>query len=1170
MADATPDFVHLHNHTTYSLLDGAQRLDEMLAHAARDGQKSIAITDHGNLFGVLEFAREAKKHSIRPIIGIEAYIAPGSRHDKGTTQDGARQKPYHHLILLAESYAGYKNLIKLSTAGFLEGFYYRPRIDKELLKEHSEGIVCLSACLAGEVPTLLRSDRFEDARKVAAEFRDLFGPDRYWLEMQDHGIDEQLKVNEGSMKLAKELGIGVVATNDCHYLLPTDHFAHDVLVCIQTGKNVHSHDRIRYSPQHYLKARLEMGKLFAWAPEAIANTAAVAERCAFTFDKQPASLPNFPVPDGFDIPGYFEKIARDGFEARLPRLRAENDAGRLRHPIASYRDRLALEIKVILEMGFAGYFLIVWDFIRFSREQGIPVGPGRGSAAGSLVAYSMQITDIDPMQFDLLFERFLNPERISMPDIDIDFCFRKRERVIDYVTGKYGRPNVAQIITFGTMAARAVLRDAGRGLDIPYAEVDKIAKLVPQQPGQDMTIAKALQEVPALKQAYQTDARVKELIDVGQRLEGLVRHASTHAAGVVIAPKPIVEFAPLYRGTDDAITTQFAMSDIEEIGLLKMDFLGLKTLTLIEDALTSIDRVTGSRPDLDAQLLDDPLVYELFCKARTAGVFQFESEGMKNILRRLKPDRFEDLVAINALYRPGPIGGGLIDDFIKRRHGKVKVEYPHPILETILKETYGVIVYQEQVMQIASAMAGYSLGEADILRRAMGKKKKEAMAAEREKFIEQSKARGVKAGDAGKVFDQMEFFAGYGFNKSHSAAYALVAYRTAWLKAHFPVHFMAALLTTEKGNTDKLVQYINECREMTIRVLPPDVNTSDLDFTVEGADVRFGLSAIKNVGEGAIESLLEARRRLLRPFRSIFDLAGEIDLRLANKRVFEALAAAGALDAFNARRSQQHAAVDAALEWGQKRRTDRESGQGNLFGGGANPAAAGDAPAALLPDLPDWDERTRLAQEKATLGFYVSGHPLQSVSDLLADFATHGTAALRDLPSGSEAAVGGIVTDFKKRKSKKGAWWGSFQLEDLEGQIEVLAFPKAFEQFQSLLENERAVLITGRVESDDGRLRLTADEVVALDDLREKKADAVQVRLDASDIDDELIGKLRRAVEAHKGEVALYLEVVRPGDFRLVARVEPGLRVSPSRKLSADLESVVGPGRVRYRARVMR
>ena len=1170
MAAPRSDFVHLHNHTTYSLLDGAQRLDEMMARAAADGQEAIAITDHGNLFGVLEFAREAAKHAIRPIIGIEAYVAPGSRHDKGSaTPGGARQRPYHHLILLAESYAGYKNLIKLSTAGFLEGFYYRPRIDKELLRTHHEGIVCLSACLAGEVPTLLRSDRYDDARAAAGEFRDVFGEGRFWLELQDHGIPEQEKVNAGAVKLARELGIGLVATNDCHYLLPDDHFAHDVLVCIQTAKTIHSHDRIRYSPQHYLKSRAEMAALFSWAPEAVENTAAVARRCAFAFEKQPHQLPNFPVPEGFDILGYFEKVARDGFEGRLPYWRAETDAGRLRHPIDSYRDRLDRELRMIRDMGFAGYFLIVWDFIRFARERGIPVGPGRGSAAGSLVAYCMRITDIDPMQFDLLFERFLNPERVSLPDIDIDFCFRNRERVIDYVTEKYGRPNVAQIITFGTMAARAVIRDAGRGLDIPYAEVDKIAKLIPQQPGQDVTIAKALEEVPALKHAYQAEPQVRQLIDVGQRLEGLVRHASTHAAGVVIAPRPIVEFAPLYRGTDDAITTQFAMADIEEIGLLKMDFLGLKTLTLIDDAVRSIAVATGQAPDVEGLTLDDPAVYELFGKARTAGIFQFESEGMKHILRRLKPDRFEDLVAINALYRPGPIGGGLIDDFIKRRHGKVKVEYPHPLLEEILRETYGVIVYQEQVMQIASAMAGYSLGEADILRRAMGKKKKEVMAAEREKFIARAKGQGVKASDGGKVFDLMEFFAGYGFNKSHSAAYALVAYRTAWLKAHHPVHFMSALLTTEKANTDKLVQYVTECKEMGIRVLPPDVNASSVDFTVEGDHVRFGLSAIKNVGEGAIESLLEARRRLGRAFRSLHEVAAEIDLRLANKRVFEALVQAGALDTVDLRRSALFAAVDQALEWGQKRRTDRESGQGSLFGAGAA-RDPGEEPSAALPDLPDWDERTRLAHEKATLGFYVTGHPLESLRDLLDDFATHRTSALRDAPSGTEVSIGGIVTDLRKRKSKKGAWWGSFQLEDLEGQVEVLAFPKTFEQHQGLLNNDRTVLVSGRVESEDGRVRITAADIAPLDDLRARKAEAVHLSLDASEIDDDLVVRVRATLEKHRGDAPLYFDVVRPGEFRLVARAETTLRVAPSPELSADLEQVVGPGRVRFRGRPTR
>ncbi len=1169
MAGSGRDFVHLHNHTTYSLLDGAQRLDEMLSRAVQDEQRSLAITDHGNLFGALEFGRKASKHGIKPILGIEAYVAPGSRRDRSSPPGtGAGRKPYFHLTLLAESYVGYKNLIRLSTAGYLEGFYYRPRIDKELLAEHSEGLVCMSGCLAAEIPTLLRGGRDEDARRVATAFRDLFGEGRFWLELQDHGLEDQRLVNEGLKKLSADLHVPVVATNDCHYLLPEDHFAHDVLVCIQTGKTIHSQDRMRYSPQHYLKTQAEMSELFSCTPDAVDNSVVIADRCGFAFEKQPAHLPEFPVPEGYDLAGYFEKIARQGFQERMRTWRAERDASRLRHPLEEYGERLEREILTIRKMGFAGYFLVVWDFIRFARESGIPVGPGRGSAAGSLVAYCMRITDIDPMQYDLLFERFLNPDRISHPDIDIDFCFRGRERVIDYVTEKYGRPNVAQIITFGTMAARAVIRDAGRGLDIPYSDVDRIAKMVPQRPGVEVTIQGAMDEVPALKHAYETDPTVRELLDVAVRLEGLVRHASTHAAGVVIAPRPIVEFAPLYKGTNDDITTQFAMEDIEEIGLLKMDFLGLKTLTLIADAVEMIGAETGVRPDIDRLPLDDPAVYELFRRARTSGIFQFESGGMQDLLRRLKPERFMDLVALNALYRPGPIGGGLIDDFIKRWHGKVKAEYPHPLLEEILRETKGVILYQEQVMQIASRMAGYGLGEADILRRALGKKKKEVMAAERQRFIEGATRQGVKAADAGKVFDQMEFFAGYGFNKSHSAAYALVAYRTAWLKAHYPVHFMAALLTTEKGNTDKLVKYVNECREMGIAVLPPDVNSSSLDFIVESGSVRFGLSAIKNVGEAAIRTILEARARKGR-YGSLLELCAEADPRLVNKRVLEALVQSGALDSLGARRSQLAAALDGAMECGQKIRSDREAGQSSLFGGGETVSQP--LPAAeLLPDVPEWDEKTRLAHEKATLGFYVTGHPLASSRDLLRDFGTHTSAALRETAGGTEVSVGGIITDLRRRKSKRGSWYASFHLEDLEGLVEVLVFPKTYDACQQLLEDDLAVLVTGRLDVDEDRIRLSAEEVLPLQDLRERRAEAVQLRLEASELEDEVVLRLRRALEEHRGEAPVYLEIVRAGAFRLVARAEPSMRVAPSRALAEALEAVVGQGRVRFRTKSAR
>ena len=1164
MSDAAPAFVHLHNHTTYSLLDGAQRIDEMCARAAEDGQPAIAITDHGNLFGAMEFSRRAAKHGLKPIVGMEAYVSPGSRHERQPqTVEGLGRKNYFHLVLLAENYTGYKNLLHLSSKGYLEGFYYRPRIDRELLEQHSAGLICLSACLAGEVASLLVADRSDLALRAAGELRDLFGRERYWLEVQDHGLAEQQKVNDGVTRMAAQLGVGVVATNDCHYLLPDDHAAHDVLICIQTGTTINARSGMSYTPQHYLKSAAEMGRVFPGEPAALANTLAVAERCRLAFDKQALHLPAFPVPAGYDLEGYFEQVARDGLEERLRELRQRSAAGARRQEEPAYRERLARELAIIRDMGFAGYFLITWDFIRYARENGIPVGPGRGSAAGSLVAWAMRITNIDPLQYDLLFERFLNPERVTMPDIDIDFCFRRRERVIEYVTNKYGRDNVAQIITFGTMAARAVIRDVGRALEIPYADVDRIAKLVPVQPGQEVTIEQSLNEVPQLREAYETDGRVRELLDLAQRLEGLTRHASTHAAGVVIAPRPIVEYAPLYRGAKEGeeVTTQWAKDEIEEIGLLKMDFLGLKTLTLISDARDSIERATGNRPDLDALPLDDAEVYELFSRARTSGIFQFESRGMQDILRRLKPERFEDLVALNALYRPGPLGGGVVDDFIKRRHGRVKVDYPHPLLEEILRETYGVIVYQEQVMQIASVLAGYSLGEADILRRAMGKKKQEVMDAQQEQFVARAEQRGVSRSAAQKVFELMAHFAGYGFNKSHSAAYALVAYHTAWLKTHWPVHFMAALLTTEKASTDKLVQYVNECREMGIEVLPPDVNTSEMEFTVEGDHVRFGLSAIKGVGDAAIRSILEARAGDGGP-RSLHELAAAVDPRLVNKRVFEALIQCGAMDSFGARRSQLAAAVDPALEYGQKQRADREAGQASLFGGGP----AGTETAPRLPELPDWDEKTRLSHEKATLGFYVTGHPLESHRELLATFATHATADLREVPSGSEVAVGGVIAGLRRRKSKRGEWWASMQIEDLQGQIEVLVFPKAYQACHELLADDRAVLITGRAESDDDRPRLIADEVCPLDELRERKADAVQVRLDAATLDDETIARLRQAIEAHRGEARLYFEIAHPGAFRLVAQAEAAYRVAPSPRLTAALETLVGPDRVRYRA----
>ncbi|HXH27652.1 MAG TPA: DNA polymerase III subunit alpha, partial [Candidatus Polarisedimenticolia bacterium] len=866
----------------------------------------------------------------KPILGCETYLAPGSRTDR--TPPGAGRKPYHHLLLLVRDAEGYGNLMKLSTAGFLEGYYYRPRIDRELLATHAAGLIATSTCLGGEIPQLILGGQEREAERVAGEYREIFGADNFYFELQDQGIPEERRLNDVLIPMGRRLGIPLLATNDCHFLERGDHFAHDVLICIQTGRTVKDAERMRFSAEHYFKSPSEMRAVFKDLPEAVENSLVVADRCNLRLETGRNLLPHFQVPDGYTTEQYFREVAYAGFEERLRQRPGRREGVAAGPPEETYRARLESEIDMVIRMGFPGYFLIVWDFIKYARDHGIPVGPGRGSAAGSLVAYALRITDIDPLEYDLLFERFLNPERVTMPDIDIDFCIRGRGQVIDYVRGKYGRDNVAQIITFATLGAKAVIRDAGRGLDIPYGECDRIAKMIPAE--LDMTIDKALKGVPALRQLYDKDDRIHQLLDVSRRLEGLTRHASVHAAGVVISPRPIVEYSPLARTRDDDIVTQYAMDQIDRIGLLKMDFLGLKTLTLIHDCLERLRGAEGLVVDLDSIPLDDPETYALFASARTLGVFQFESSGMQDILRKLKPDRFDDLIALNALFRPGPIGSGMIDDYIERRHGRKPVESIVPQLEEILGVTYGVIVYQEQVMQIASRLAGFTLGEADLLRRAMGKKKRDVMAAQRDKFVKGCRTRGVGEKEARKIFDLMEYFAGYGFNKAHSTAYALVAYRTAWLKAHHPTHFMAALLTAERENSDNLVKYIGACRDMGIAVLPPDVNRSHMDFTVEPKGILFGLSAVKNVGEGAVRQILEARGRLER-FGSLAALCAEVDLRAVNKRVIESLIKAGALDGLGPNRATLHAAVDGAMESAQKAQRDRDSGQVGLFGGTA-------------------------------------------------------------------------------------------------------------------------------------------------------------------------------------------------------------------------------------------
>ena len=1166
MADRS--FVHLHNHSQFSLLDGASKLEDLLDKTVEFGMPSVAVTDHGNLFGAVKFFNQAMARGIRPIIGVEAYVAPGARTERTAIPGG--KKPYHHLVLLARDLTGWRNLIRLVSSGYLEGFYYRPRIDKPLLREHAKGLIALSACLGGEIATLLRTGREDEAEAVARDYADMMGEGGYYLEIQDQGLPEEKAINPALVALSKKTGVPLVATNDCHFLSRDDHAAHDVLLCIQTNRTVHDAERMRYTAEHYFKSGAEMEEVFSWLPEAIENSGRIADSCHLLLEKGEHHLPRFAVPDGLTIEAYFEQVVRDGFDGRMTAWSRLAASGSLRHPLETYRRRLDEEIRMILRMGFAGYFLVVWDLIRHARDRGIPVGPGRGSAAGSLVAYCLRITDVDPIQYELFFERFLNPERISMPDIDIDFCFRRRDEVIRYVTEKYGRENVAQIITFGTMAAKAVIRDVGRALAMPYADVDRIAKMVPA--ALDATIEKAVAEVPQLRQLVETNAQVAELIELSRRLEGLTRHASTHAAGVVISPRPIVEYAPLYAAgsASSEITTGFAKDEIEEIGLLKMDFLGLKTLTLIDDTLRFIRESEGVAVEIEQLPLDDAATFGLFCKGQTSGVFQFESGGMRDILRRLKPDRFEDLIAMNALYRPGPIKSGMIDDFIRRRHGQETVDYPHPLAEPILAPTYGVMVYQEQVMQIASALAGYTLGQADLLRKAMGKKKVDVMKASRERFVAGCREHAkIREKDAGRIFDLMENFAGYGFNRSHSAAYALVAYQTAWLKAHYPVHFMAALLTSEKGVTDKLVGYLNESqREMGIPVLPPDVNVSGMDFTVEGKAVRFGLSAVKNVGESAVESILQARERVGGRFRSLWEFCREVDRRLLNKRVIESLIKAGCVDSLGASRSRLAAAVDGALERAHRSQERAASGQGSLFGGGEGEPGAPGAEEAPLPEAPPWSDRELLAGEKETLGFYLTGHPLAAHAATLKSLATHTTASLSEgAGGGGEAVLGGLVTALRKKKTAKGDWWAIFVLEDLEGSLEILVFPKTWAQCQSQIEPDRAVLVRGRLDVDEERVRFVADGVSPLEGAREAGAEALVLKLSAVGLEDDLLRQIAAVLQKYSGSIPVHLHLERPGALsaRLMAGADFAVRPTP--ELTGELETLLGTGAVHYKAR---
>jgi DNA polymerase-3 subunit alpha len=1152
------DFVHLHLHSQYSLLDGANRLDDVIQAAAAAGMRAISLTDHGNLFGAIEFYDRATKAGIKPIIGIEAYVAQGSLSDRNPARSSS-----NHLVLLARNQVGYQNLIKLTTRSYLQGFYYKPRIDHATLREFSEGLIGLSACLKGEINERILSNREAEAEVCAREYAEILGQENFFLELQDHGIPAQRAANDVLRRLSKKLGLGLVITNDCHYLRQSDSVAHDVLLCIGTQRARSDPDRLKYaSDQFYLKSGAELAALFPDDPQAIENTVLIAERCNVEIPTGQFHLPAFPLPPGESVDTFFERCAKEGLEERLVEM-ARRGTIDSRYSMDLYRERLRFEIGVIQRMGFPGYFMIVWDFIRFARESGIPVGPGRGSAAGSLVSFALRITDIDPMRYDLLFERFLNPERVSMPDIDIDFCMRRRGEVIQYVNEKYGRDRVAQIITFGTLAAKGVLRDVGRVLGLPFAKMDRVAKLLP-----DMTrsLAEAARTVDSLALEVTKDPEIREVVDIGSRLEGLTRHASVHAAGVVIAPRPIDELVPLYKTSRDEITTQWDMKAVERLGLLKMDFLGLKTVTVVDDTLRTL-KTQGIELDLDAVPLDDPEVFRLFCDGRTNGIFQFESGGMRDMLRRAQPSKFEDLAAFNALYRPGALSVGMVEEFIQRKQGRKKVQFILPETRPILEETYGVIAYQEQVMQIAVTIGGFTMGQADVLRKAMGKKDPAAMAKQREQFVSGGASRGFARRKVEELWEYIEPFAGYGFNKSHSVAYAMLAYKTAYLKAHYPVAFMAAMLSCEMGATDEIVKYVNESREMGIRILAPDVNESEWTFSVVGDAIRFGLGAIKGVGEGAGEAILAARRAQGR-FKSLAHLLLEVDHHAVNQKVFDSLVKAGACDSLGGQHRAALASSIAGLtEQAQRRRKEHEDGQSNLFGA-ASSALQGESPSTVAA----WTESERLRLEKEALGFYLSGNPLVEFEAHLKRLVTHTAAELRGGQSGAvspsaaptSATLGGLITRITRTKIKSGPnagrVMGRFVLEDLTGGLAITLFADQLQRFDGLLQEDAAVIVKGQVRERGAELEMTAEEMTLLARAVEKLVSGVRVSLDRELPQTEML-RLRDVLADHPGEAAVEFEL-KVGDDLVRIAPQERFRVNATPALLSAIEGIVGVGKV--------
>ena len=1096
-------FVHLHVHTEYSLLDGAIRIDELLSKVKSYGMSAVAITDHGVMYGVIDFYKKAREMDIKPLIGCEVYVAPGSRFEKVAVKGS---EPAYHLVLLAQDKTGYRNLTELVSRAFLEGFYYKPRVDKELLKEYSQGLIALTACLAGEVPRYIASGDRDAAERLVLEYRDIFGPENFFLELQDNKIPEQESINQALMEIGKRHRIPLVATNDCHYLEKTDAQVHDVVLAIQTATTLDDPKRLRFPTQEfYVKSPEEMEQAFAAVPEALENTLFIAERCNVDLELGQVLLPEFTVPDGFTPFTYLVHLCEEGLKKRYG------------DPVpAKIKEQVEYELKVINDMGYSAYFLIVWDFVNYARQNGIMVGPGRGSAAGSLVSYALGITNIDPLKYGLLFERFLNPERVSMPDIDIDFCFERRNEVIEYVSSKYGKTHVAQIITFGRMMARQAVRDVGRALGWSYGDVDKIAKLIPSTPG--VTLEKALSANPQLQSLAEQNKDVGALLSFARRIEGLCRHASVHAAGVVISNQPLMNYVPLQKMNEGEIVTQFDMDALQDLGLLKMDFLGLRTLTIIERALKIIKNIHQKNVDLDQIPLDDPETYRLLSRGETVGVFQLESGGMKELLKRLKPEGIEDLIAILALYRPGPLGSGMIEDFIERKHGRVKVTYPHESLESILRETYGVIVYQEQVMKIASQFAGFTLGQADILRRAMGKKKPEVMREQREKFIQGALKQGHDRNTAEEIFNLIEYFAGYGFNKSHSAAYAVISYQTAYLKAHYPTEYLAACLTSNASDSDKVAKFIAECKRLGIQILPPDINESLANFTVVGeGKIRFGLAAIKNVGDSAIEEIL-ARRRESR-FRNIFDFAERVDLRVINKRVLESLIKAGAFDSLHSNRAQLLASIEEIIASFSRKKKAKIS-QISLFGGQSTPE-----PYPELKEVEELERQELLKMEKEMLGFYVSDHPLREIALRYPHMITVPIGRLGTIKQAVKVKILGVVNAFRKIVTKTGGEMYFVSLEDETGSVEVIFFPNFKDELQPYLTSGKVLGILGRLDLlDSGESKVIAEAI--LDPEKENKGSSRVVNIDLRESSDIL-----RSVYCLKDCLRRF-----PGDLPVVVR----------------------------------